>query len=333
MALYRGTAAGGVRRGVGASRSGCPREEAYLAALETLAAHAVARGDPATAVCRLRQAVAVDPLRETAQQALLKALVASGDYIGALLAYRAFRLRLHQEVRAEPSPETKALFHQLRAQARRRAGGRAERRDARRPARAAAGRPLGAAPPAPAVQPVRGPGDSPGRGRGVPGKRPTGDAHRAWRCRQDPAGDPGGGRDRGRSPRRGLVRGPVAPFRAQRSFPRRWRSVLAVPERPERPLMETLDGVRCAPNNYCWSWTTASTCSPPARSWWNAALQQPGAAGPGDEPAIAGADRRSRLASAGPVGPAAGAGERCLHARGAVAVRGGPSFRRTRHRG
>jgi predicted ATPase/DNA-binding SARP family transcriptional activator len=97
-----------------------PREEAYLKALETLAAHAMARGDPAAAVRRLRQAVAVDPFRETAQQALLQALVASGDAIGALLAYRAFRLRLHQELRAEPAPETKALFHQLRAQARRR---------------------------------------------------------------------------------------------------------------------------------------------------------------------------------------------------------------------
>jgi predicted ATPase/DNA-binding SARP family transcriptional activator len=106
-----------------------PREQAYLAALETLAGHAVARGDHAAAIRRLRQAVAVDPFRETAQQALLKALLASEDTIGALLAYRAFRLRLHQEVKAEPSPETKALFHQLRAQARRRSGGSGGRGD------------------------------------------------------------------------------------------------------------------------------------------------------------------------------------------------------------
>jgi predicted ATPase/DNA-binding SARP family transcriptional activator len=99
-----------------------PREAAYLEALETLAGHAMARLDPAAAIRRLRRAVAVDPFRETAQQALLKALMAGEDTIGALLAYRAFRLMLHQELGAEPSPETKALFHQLRAQARRRPG-------------------------------------------------------------------------------------------------------------------------------------------------------------------------------------------------------------------
>src|SRR5206468_3215494 len=43
------------------------REEAYLRALERLAAHARARGDATTAAPYLRLAVAVDPLRETAQ--------------------------------------------------------------------------------------------------------------------------------------------------------------------------------------------------------------------------------------------------------------------------
>jgi predicted ATPase/DNA-binding SARP family transcriptional activator len=102
-----------------------PREEAYLAALESLAAHAMGHGDPGAALQRLHAVVALDPFREAAQQALLQALIATGDTIGALLAYRAFRLRLHQELRTEPSPETKAIFHQLRAQARRRPGGRA----------------------------------------------------------------------------------------------------------------------------------------------------------------------------------------------------------------
>jgi predicted ATPase/DNA-binding SARP family transcriptional activator len=97
-----------------------PREQAYLETLETLAGHAAARGDHAAAIRRLRQAVALDPFRETAQQALLKALVASGDLTASLLAYRDFCLRLHQEIHAEPSLETKALFHQLRAEARRR---------------------------------------------------------------------------------------------------------------------------------------------------------------------------------------------------------------------
>src|SRR5262249_42935504 len=48
------------------------REEAYLRALETLSAHAMARDEPAAAVRHLQQAIATDPLRESAQQGLLK---------------------------------------------------------------------------------------------------------------------------------------------------------------------------------------------------------------------------------------------------------------------
>src|SRR5262249_47497359 len=46
------------------------REQAYLTALETLAAQALAAGDLPAAERHLRQAIAVDPLRETAQRAL-----------------------------------------------------------------------------------------------------------------------------------------------------------------------------------------------------------------------------------------------------------------------
>src|SRR5205085_7003779 len=49
------------------------REQAYLAALETLAAHAIQRADPAAAERALRRAVGVDPLRESAQRALMQA--------------------------------------------------------------------------------------------------------------------------------------------------------------------------------------------------------------------------------------------------------------------
>src|SRR5947208_1849078 len=44
------------------------REQAYLAALETLAAHAMARGEHAAGVRHLRRLLAVDPLRERAQR-------------------------------------------------------------------------------------------------------------------------------------------------------------------------------------------------------------------------------------------------------------------------
>src|SRR5262249_61268503 len=97
------------------------REEAYLATLERLAAHAIERGEPAAAVSYLRQAVATDPLRESAQRGLMEALGASGNHAAALLVYRELRLRLQQELNAVPAPETAALFEQIRSDARPRA--------------------------------------------------------------------------------------------------------------------------------------------------------------------------------------------------------------------
>jgi predicted ATPase/class 3 adenylate cyclase/DNA-binding SARP family transcriptional activator/regulation of enolase protein 1 (concanavalin A-like superfamily) len=97
------------------------REQAYLTALERLAAHALSGGDPATAERHLRLAVAVDPLRESAQRALIQTLAAGGNYAASTLAYRELRLLLHRELNAEPDPETQALFQRLRAEARSRA--------------------------------------------------------------------------------------------------------------------------------------------------------------------------------------------------------------------
>src|SRR5207249_8448061 len=102
------------------------REAAFLSALETLAAQALREGDPATAEGYLRRAVAADPLRETAQRALMQALAAGGNYAGAVLAYRELRLQLHRELNAEPDPETQALFVQIRTEAREKAHGRGQ---------------------------------------------------------------------------------------------------------------------------------------------------------------------------------------------------------------
>jgi predicted ATPase/DNA-binding SARP family transcriptional activator len=96
--------------------------QAYLTARETLAAQALAAGDPAAAERHLRLAVATDPLRESAQRALMQALAAGGSYAAALLVYRDLRQRLHREIHAEPDPETQALFQQIRAEAREKAG-------------------------------------------------------------------------------------------------------------------------------------------------------------------------------------------------------------------
>jgi predicted ATPase/DNA-binding SARP family transcriptional activator len=94
------------------------REEAYLTALETLAREATANGDMKAAEQFLRRAVAVDPLRESAQRDLIQALVASGSYAAAGQVYRDLRLLLHRELNAEPDPETRALFERIQAKTR-----------------------------------------------------------------------------------------------------------------------------------------------------------------------------------------------------------------------
>jgi non-specific serine/threonine protein kinase len=97
------------------------RLEAYLTALETLAAQALGRGEYPTAERHLRRAAAADPLRESAQRALMQRLAASGNYAAATQVYRELRLLLHREINAGPDAETQALFTQLRAEARQKA--------------------------------------------------------------------------------------------------------------------------------------------------------------------------------------------------------------------
>jgi predicted ATPase/DNA-binding SARP family transcriptional activator len=97
------------------------RQQAYLGALERLASDAVRRGQTGAAERTLRLAVSVDPLRESTQRALMQVLAADGNYGAALLAYRELRQLLHRELNAEPDPETKELFAQIHAEARKRA--------------------------------------------------------------------------------------------------------------------------------------------------------------------------------------------------------------------
>jgi predicted ATPase/class 3 adenylate cyclase/DNA-binding SARP family transcriptional activator len=97
------------------------REQAYLTALETLAARALAAGDPTAAEEYLRRALARDPLREAAQRALMQTLAAGGHATAARQVYQEWRRRLHRELNAEPDAETTALFQQLREAARRKA--------------------------------------------------------------------------------------------------------------------------------------------------------------------------------------------------------------------
>lgn len=98
------------------------REQAYLQALDLLAAHARDRGDAAAAIGYLRRAILVDPLRESLHCALMEVLAAAGDYAAATHVYRDLRAALYRELNAAPSAETVALFERLRADGRRRAG-------------------------------------------------------------------------------------------------------------------------------------------------------------------------------------------------------------------
>ncbi len=96
------------------------REQAYLNALERLAESAALRGDSSVAVSRLRAVVAVDPLRESTQRALMKALADIGDSAAAIQVYRDLRLCLRNTLNTEADPETTLAFHRIHDSARRR---------------------------------------------------------------------------------------------------------------------------------------------------------------------------------------------------------------------
>jgi predicted ATPase/DNA-binding SARP family transcriptional activator len=120
VALYRGPLLEGcLEEWVLAEREA--RQQQFLLALQQLARHALARGEPALAVAHLRRASVVDPLQESTQRELMEALAADGDFASAAQAYRDLRLRLHRDLNAAPDPETAALFDRIRAAARRKA--------------------------------------------------------------------------------------------------------------------------------------------------------------------------------------------------------------------
>ena len=89
------------------------REQAYLAALETLAAHAMARGEPTAGVRHLRRLLAVDPLRESARACLIRAHLAEGNQCEALREFKRFSHILKAELRLTPTPQLRKLVETL----------------------------------------------------------------------------------------------------------------------------------------------------------------------------------------------------------------------------
>ncbi|HZE07006.1 MAG TPA: AAA family ATPase, partial [Solirubrobacteraceae bacterium] len=82
--------------------------------LERLAAQAETSGDLATAIALTRRRVALDPLAEDAQRALIVRLAAVGDRPGALGAYARLRDRLRRELGISPSQQTREIAAEIR---------------------------------------------------------------------------------------------------------------------------------------------------------------------------------------------------------------------------
>ena len=82
--------------------------------LERLATQAESTDNLAGAITMTRRRVALDPLAEDAQRALIVRLTRSGDRAGALAAYARLRARLRQEVGISPAQETRELVSEIR---------------------------------------------------------------------------------------------------------------------------------------------------------------------------------------------------------------------------
>lgn len=87
--------------------------EAYLRALETLAALQAERGAVDEALSLTRRALATDPLLERAHQAAMRYLHRLGDRRGLERQYRELGELLADEMSAQPLPETVALYRRL----------------------------------------------------------------------------------------------------------------------------------------------------------------------------------------------------------------------------
>lgn len=99
-----------------AERERC--EQRFLQALKVLSADARLRGDHEAVIHYRRHAANIDPLKESAQYALMEALAQQGNIVAAMQTYQEFSLRLHRDQSARPGPDITALYQKLRAQVR-----------------------------------------------------------------------------------------------------------------------------------------------------------------------------------------------------------------------
>lgn len=86
-----------------------------LIALEALAAHYVVIGNLVKAQRIIRQQLALEPWREEAHRQLMRVLALDGQRSAALAQYEICRRLLADELGVEPTPETEALYEEIRA--------------------------------------------------------------------------------------------------------------------------------------------------------------------------------------------------------------------------
>ncbi|MGX7826405.1 ATP-binding protein [Actinokineospora sp. 24-640] len=79
-------------------------------ALEALCRARTATGQAAEAALAAREVIDLDPFRESAHRLLMTALAAAGNRAQALVVYEQCRALLAEELGADPSPETEAVF-------------------------------------------------------------------------------------------------------------------------------------------------------------------------------------------------------------------------------
>jgi len=82
-------------------------------ALDCLAEACLSSGDPSEAARWAREAIALQPFRESGYRRLMQAHAAAGNRAEALQAYERCRRLLAEELGAFPSPETESIYREL----------------------------------------------------------------------------------------------------------------------------------------------------------------------------------------------------------------------------
>jgi DNA-binding SARP family transcriptional activator len=88
-------------------------QQLRIQALEVTAAQLIERGDTAAALIAASEAVAIEPLRESAQRVLIRIHLHDGNFHAALRDYRIFHSRIQRELGIAPSGQMQALVRPL----------------------------------------------------------------------------------------------------------------------------------------------------------------------------------------------------------------------------